>query len=103
VWLFCFREMHYVYIIRSLKSDKFYVGETPDVILRLAFHNDPEKNTNSTKSGIPWEIFFVLELNNRVVARKIELHIKKMKSREYLMNFKKYPEMSDKLISKYTL
>jgi len=53
--------MHFVYIILSQKTKKFYVGETPDVSSRLAFHNDPEKNTNSTKSGIPWEIFYVLE------------------------------------------
>jgi putative endonuclease len=86
--------MHFVYIILSQKTKKFYVGETPDVSSRLAIHNDPEKNTNSTKSGIPWEIFYVLEVKDRIIGRKIETHIKKMKSSVYLNNLKKHPEMS---------
>ena len=94
--------MHYVYILISLKTNKFYIGETPDVNVRLAFHNDPEKNTNSTKPGIPWEVFWSLTVVNRSVARKIELHIKKMRNRKYYESLVKYPEMAEKLIAKYS-
>ena len=53
VAFFVLMKMHCVYILFSLKSNKFYIGETPDMASRLAFHNDVNKNTNSTKSGIP--------------------------------------------------
>ena len=39
-----------------------------------------------------------LELN---LARKIETHIKKMKSRTYCKNLLKYDEIMEKLIEKY--
>jgi len=93
--------MHFVYILLSLKTDKFYIGESADAETRLAFHNDPEKNTNSTKTGIPWRIFWNLEVADRALARKIETHIKKMKSRKYIEDLKKYPEISQKLIERY--
>ena len=66
---------HFVYIIYSKTADKFYVGETPEAEMRLLFHNDKEKNTNSTKAGIPWELFWCVEVADRGLARKIELHI----------------------------
>ena len=98
---FVFR-MHYVYILHSLRTGKYYAGESPDVEVRLAFHNDPIKNTNSTKSGIPWELFWTLKVSDRSLARKIELHIKNMKSVKYYQNLKEYPEISEKLIQKYS-
>ncbi len=94
--------MHYIYIIKSLKTGRYYIGESPEVLVRLDFHNDPIKNTNSTKSGIPWELFWSLEVSDRSLARKIGLHIKKMKSVKYYENLKRYPEISEKLIQKYS-
>ncbi len=94
--------MHCVYIIKSLKSGRYYVGETPLIEDRLEIHNDPLKNTNSTKSGIPWELFWSLEVLDRSLARRIETQIKKMKSKKYIENLKKYPEISAKLIQKYS-
>ena len=92
---------HFVYIIYSKSADKFYVGETPEVETRLLFHNDTEKNTNSTKTGIPWELFWRLEVTDRGIARKIESHIKKMKSRKYYKDLLEHPEIAQKLIMKY--
>jgi putative endonuclease len=37
-----------------------------------------------------------------MVAGKIEIHIKKMKSRSYLINLSKYPEIGQKLITKFS-
>src|SRR4051812_17328325 len=95
--------MHYVYIIQSISTSNYYVGETPDPESCLIFHNDKERNTNSTKSGIPWQLFWTLQLNNKTLALKIEKPIKKMKSCKYLEDLKKYPAISEKLILKYTL
>jgi putative endonuclease len=94
--------MHHVYIIKSLKTGKFYCGETPDVLARLAFHNDIQKNTNSTKTGIPWEVFWKFEVSDRALARKIESHIKRMKTTKYYEDLKRYPEISNKLVLKYS-
>ncbi len=101
VFPFLFILMHYVYIIQSLKTGRFYCGETPDVSVRLTFHNNIEKNTNSTKTGIPWEFYWCLEVQDRILARKIESHIKLMKSTKYYSDLKSYPEISHKLIQKY--
>jgi putative endonuclease len=35
-------------------------------------------------------------------AHKIENHIKKMKSKKYIENLKKYPEISLRLLQKYS-
>lgn len=93
---------HFVYILYSPTNNKYYIGETPNVIERLSIHNNYLLNTNSTKSGIPWEIYHVIEVSDRSAARKIELHIKKMKSKTYLYNLKKYKEVANRLIEKYS-
>ena len=93
---------HFVYILYSRTIDKFYIGETPNIDERLKIHNTKELNTNYTKSGIPWEIYYSIEVTNRIVARKIETHIKKMKSKTYIKNLKQYPEITLKLMSQYS-
>lgn len=94
--------MRFVYIIYSKKSDKYYIGETYEIEQRLMFHNSTDDNTNSTKSGIPWVLFLALQVENRIIARRIETHIKRMKSKIYIQNLKQYPEMQLKLINKHS-
>ncbi len=94
--------MHFVYIIKSINNSKFYIGETYDIEQRLNYHNSIELNNNSTRTGIPWRIYHIIECKNRTVARKIETHIKEMKSRKYIENLIKYPEISQRLVNKYS-
>jgi putative endonuclease len=47
-------------------------------------------------------LFFEIPNLDKVAARKIETHIKAMKSKKYINNLKKYPEISLKLIAKYS-
>jgi putative endonuclease len=94
--------VHYVYIIKSQKTDHYYVGETPNVDARIDFHNDSQKNTNSTKRGIPWELYWKLQVEDRAIAKKIEGHIKRLKSRKYIEDIRKYKDVSEKLIVKYS-
>jgi putative endonuclease len=93
---------HFVYILFSKTTNKFYIGETPNLIERLEIHNDYQRNTNSTKSGIPWEIYYAIQVADRIIARKIEVHIKKMKRKLYIENLKKYPEVITKLTEYYS-
>jgi putative endonuclease len=55
-----------------------------------------------TSLAIDWELFYSLDDLNYEQARGIEDHIKKMKSKKYILNLKKYPEISEKLKMQYT-
>ncbi len=48
-----------------------------------------------------WQIYFFIDDLNISVAKKIEGHIKRMKSRKYIENLKMYPEITEKLIKKH--
>ena len=93
--------MYFVYILKSESIDSFYVGETNDIETRLMLHNTGEFDFSFTKQANDWAIYFKMECPNRSIARKIELHIKKMKSRKYFESLSKYPEMTKKLLDKY--
>ena len=94
--------MYSVYVIQSEFDISFYIGKTSDLTKRLLYHNSPQMNVGITKRKIPWHYYYVLEVENSALAGKIENHIKRMKSRSYIMNLKKYPEIGEKLIEKYS-
>jgi putative endonuclease len=48
-----------------------------------------------------WQIFLSIECSTEQMARAIEDHIKKMKSKKYVRDLKQYPEMVLRLLSKY--
>ena len=70
--------MYYIYILFSLKTNKYYVGSTEDLQRRLKHHNGG--STPSTKAGAPdWEILYTETVPDRATALKRELEIKKKK------------------------
>ena len=73
---------HYVYILYSLKSDRYYVGCTSDIANRLLQHNSGRNQ--STKHGLPWELKYTETFISLNEARCREIEIKKKKSRKYL-------------------
>ena len=91
-----------VYILISHTLDKFYIGQTSDLPLRLKEHSGKYYNKAFTKKGTDWELFLSFQCKNRTQARKIESHIKKMKSKKYISNLKLYPELIAKLLLKYS-
>lgn len=48
--------MHYVYILKSLKDGKIYIGRTSNLRNRIKMHND-NKNF-STKTRTPFELVY---------------------------------------------
>lgn len=64
----------FVYVIRSKKDGRFYVGMTENVEKRLCEHN--AKKTKSTKGFIPWELFFTEIYPDRSSARVREKYLK---------------------------
>jgi len=74
--------MYYTYIIYSESADKYYIGHTHDLALRLQRHN--EEWTRSTKFGIPWKLVYSETYQTKSEAMKREYKIKSMKSRKYI-------------------
>jgi putative endonuclease len=68
---------HYVYIIQSLKDQKYYIGETHDVEARLQFHNSGKQR--STRNRIPFILILVETFENRTQALAREKQIKSWK------------------------
>jgi len=91
----------FVYIIQSTSSSNFYVGETIDLQKRLAEHNAGLYKGAHTSNYNDWVLLAALPCRDRSHARYVERHIKKMKSRKYIENLIKYPEMRQKLTDKY--
>jgi putative endonuclease len=91
-----------VYILYSQKIDTYYVGSCSDLELRLEEHRNGKKDHAFTKRSDDWFIHFSICDLEYELARKIEEHIKKMKSRKYIENLILYPEISQKLIEKYS-
>ena len=93
--------MHFVYVLYSLSVDKFYIGETSDLSTRVVWHNSKHFKNAYTRIADDWEVFWSLECSTVFQARKIEKHIKSMKSRKYLENLRQYPDMSDRLLERH--
>lgn len=94
--------MYLVYVIESIKDGTFYIGKTSNFEDRLIWHNSFERSQSVTKRKRPWQHFYTLEVENQIVAGKLEKHIKGMKSRKYILNLAKYPEIGQRLIEKYS-
>ncbi len=66
----------------SQSKDRYYVGYTKNLQLRLERHNAGW--SRSTKSGIPWKIVYSEKFETKSEAIERENAIKKMKSRNYI-------------------
>ncbi|MCE1201429.1 MAG: GIY-YIG nuclease family protein [Bacteroidia bacterium] len=75
--------MHFVYILYSESADKYYVGETEDVVRRFSEHNQSERK-QFTSPYRPWILKAVFVCEDRFKARKAEDFIKKQKSRRFI-------------------
>ncbi len=89
--------MYCVYILHSISLDSFYVGETLDLEKRIKEHNTSFYENSFTSKAKDWKLFLSIDCKDRIQARKVETHIKKMKSKKYILDIKKYPEIIEKL------
>ncbi|MEI8143801.1 MAG: GIY-YIG nuclease family protein [Candidatus Berkelbacteria bacterium] len=65
---------HYVYMLKSLRSKRFYIGYTIDLERREAEHN--AGNTKSTKPFGPWKMIYSEEFASKSEAYRREWHLK---------------------------
>jgi putative endonuclease len=71
--------MPYVYILKSLMNNSYYIGSCNNVDVRFTLHN--KGAVPSTKRYCPWQLVYTEEHPNLVVARRRELQIKSWKKR----------------------
>jgi putative endonuclease len=69
--------MYYVYILKSLKDGKYYIGSTANVADRLAYHNAGKQR--STKNRTPFQLVYQEEYELKTVALAREKQIKSYK------------------------
>jgi putative endonuclease len=82
-----------VYILFSEKLNRFYTGSCEDLSYRIEQHFNKDFNNSFTAKTDDWELFFFVDNLHYAQARLIEQHIKNMKSKVYIQNLKKYPEI----------
>jgi putative endonuclease len=76
--------MYYIYILYSESSDRYYVGYTSDYKRRITEHNSSERDTYTSKHR-PWILKALFECGqDEGTAKKMEVFIKKQKSRKLL-------------------
>jgi putative endonuclease len=93
VYFFC-------YILYSKSINRYYIGHTSDIEKRLKLHNSGYFGGKSyTYKASDWDIFLIIPCDTMEQAVFIESKIKKMKSRKYIENLKKYPEMIDRILT----
>jgi len=69
--------MYYVYILKSLKDGRYYVGSKSDLNSRIEYHNSGKQR--STKSRIPFILAYSEEFEEKAIGLKREKQIKSYK------------------------
>lgn len=77
--------MYFVYILKSLKDKKTYVGYTSDIEQRLELHNSGR--VISTKHRKPLELLFLEKFETSKEAKQRELWWKSSVGRKKLKEF----------------
>ena len=71
-----------VYILQSLKNERYYIGSTQDIETRLKEHNGGL--VKATRHLAPLELKTIISCETIVEARKAEYRLKKYKSRRII-------------------
>ena len=84
--------MFYKYILYSKRFNRFYIGQSQDLKIRLAFHN--EGHVKSTKAFVPWKIVGFIEKESRSDATILERKLKNLNSEDLKKFILKYFDKS---------
>ena len=79
---FIMKNIGYVYILRSLKTNNYYVGSTDDVVHRLEKHN--KGLVKSTRGRCPWRLEYYQRYDSLKEARQIEFKLKRLKNKSII-------------------
>ncbi len=70
----------YVYVLKSLKVGRFYIGQTNNLDDRFRRHN--EGRVKSTKAMRPWLMVYFEKCGTRAEAMRREHELKSLKGNE---------------------
>ena len=73
---------YYVYVLKSLRDEKFYTGYTADLKTRLMEHH--KGAVTSTKSRAPFQLIFYEAYRNKYDALRREKYLKTSKGKNTL-------------------
>ncbi|HUV05914.1 MAG TPA: GIY-YIG nuclease family protein [Armatimonadota bacterium] len=73
---------YFMYILRSARTGRYYIGSAEDPAFRLGEHN--QGKVGSTKAHRPWEIVYLEEYATRSEAYARERYVKRQKSRAWM-------------------
>jgi putative endonuclease len=74
--------MMFVYVLKSQKDGRIYVGITYNIDRRVREHN--AGRTKSTKGYRPWKLMHFQGVNDRFAARNLEKKWKSGSGKEFL-------------------
>jgi putative endonuclease len=80
--------VHYIYVLKSLKDKKFYIGYTNDLRKRIELHN--AGRVESTKLRKPFELIYYEASQNKEDALKREKYLKTTYGHRYIRNRLRY-------------
>ncbi len=83
--------MYIVYILYSVRLDKYYIGYTNDMERRLQEHN--RRKGKFTDRGIPWNLVYKEEYEQKEDAVRRELYLKNQKSRNFIEALLKHAQL----------
>ena len=92
--------MHYLYILFSESTQKFYIGETHDINERLIKHQNHLYSNSFTKIADDWKVVLSLSCNNKEEAVFLEKFIKRMKSKTFIKKIISNPSILKDILSK---
>lgn len=93
--------MHIVYILHSQKLNRFYIGYSSNFEQRFELHINDTQSRKFTYNANDWSVYLKIDCTSKTQALTIEKHIKNMKSKVYIQNLLKYPEIIEKLLEKH--
>jgi putative endonuclease len=70
---------HWVYILQSQSSGRYYCGQTRDLATRVAQHNDPNNDLAKTTKRFrgPWNLLWSRQVESGSEAMWLERRVKK--------------------------
>ncbi len=74
--------MWYVYVLRSTRNGRYYIGSTNDLDRRLAEHK--RGKSRYTRHAGPFQLVYTEEFSTRVEARRREQALKGGQGRAFL-------------------
>ena len=71
-----------IYIIQSIKNNRYYIGSTENITLRLLAHN--QGKVVATKYMKPWKLKFFMPYPTIKSAKQIEYKLKRLKRKDII-------------------